>query len=161
MKDRRPIAFFSLLAAGAAALLFAAALGELRGLLANRTDEARKAAGIVLGLVDDRGEAFLAAGATTPGGQAAPGPDTVFEIGSITKVFTSLVLADMAVKGEVSLDDPVAKFLPQTVRVPGRNGREITLRDLSNQVSGLPRLPGNFRPARMADPYVDYGPAQL
>jgi CubicO group peptidase (beta-lactamase class C family) len=161
MKDRRPIAFFALVATAAAALIFAADLTELRGLLANRTEEARKAAGIVLGLVDQAGESFLAAGATAPGGTTVPGPDTVFEIGSITKVFTSLVLADMAVKGEVSLDDPVARLLPPTVKVPGRGGREITLRDLSNQVSGLPRLPGNFKPGDMGDPYIDYGPADL
>ncbi len=87
----------------------------------------------------------VAAGVTAPGGTAAPDADTVFEIGSITKVFTSLVLADMVVRGEVKLEDPVAKFLPSTVRVPSRDGREITLLDLSNQVSGLPRLPGNFK----------------
>ena len=90
-----------------------------------------------------------------------PDADTVFEIGSITKVFTSLVLADMVVRGEVELDDPVAKFLPPTVKVPERDGRRITLLDLSNQVSGLPRMPDNLKPADGADPYVDYGPARL
>ena len=111
-------------------------------------------------MVDATGERFIATGATAPGGTVAPDADTVFEIGSITKVFTSLVLADMVVRGEVRLDDPVAKFLPKTVRVPGRDGREITLLDLSNQVSGLPRLPDNLKPADPGDPYADYGPAQ-
>lgn len=149
----------------AAAAAFAATgsqdLEELRLLLVNRTDEARKAVGIVAGLVDGDGETFIAAGATAPGGRVAPGPDTVFEIGSITKVFTSLVLADMVERGEVKLDDPVAKFLPAGVRVPSRGGREITLLDLSNQVSGLPRLPGNLKPADAGNPYADYGPAKL
>lgn len=146
---------------GTALLLAAQDLGELQGLLANRTGEARKAAGIVVGLVDAAGERYAASGSVTPGGTAAPGADTVFEIGSITKVFTSLVLADMVVRGEVGLDDPVAKLLPSAVRVPERDGRVITLRDLSNQVSGLPRLPGNLKPADMGDPYADYGPARL
>jgi D-alanyl-D-alanine-carboxypeptidase/D-alanyl-D-alanine-endopeptidase len=145
----------------AAALLGAQDLGALRPLLLNRTDEARKALGIVAGLVDATGERFVASGVTAPGGAAAPDADTVFEIGSITKVFTSLVLADMAVRGEVKLEDPVAKFLPQTVHVPSRGGREIALLDLSNQVSGLPRLPDNLRPADPQDPYADYGPAKL
>ena len=154
-----------LIAAGLALVtaLFAGTqdLGELKALLDNRTGEGRKAVGIVLGLVDATGERFVASGATAPGGTAAPDADTVFEIGSITKVFTSLVLADMAVKGEVKLDDPVAKLLPPGVLVPGRDGREITLLDLSNQVSGLPRLPGNLKPADAGDPYADYGPARL
>lgn len=160
--EHRRLAPLSLLVMGAAsACLFASDLTELRGHLANRTGEAHKAVGIVIGLVEGSGESFLASGATAPGSGSAPGPDTVFEIGSITKVFTSLVLADMAVRGEVRLDDPVARFLPTTVRMPSRGGRPITLLDLSNQVSGLPRLPGNFKPARLDDPYADYGPAQL
>ena len=72
--------------------------------------------------------------------------DTVFEIGSVTKVFTSLLLMDMVKKGEVSLDDPVAKFLPAEVKMPERGGKKITLRDLSTQSSGLPRMPNNFAP---------------
>jgi CubicO group peptidase (beta-lactamase class C family) len=146
----------------AAAMLFGAQdLGELKALLLNRTDENPKAVGIVVGLVDATGERFLASGVTAPGGTAVPDADTVYEIGSITKVFTSLILADMAGRGEVKLDDPVAKFLPPTVKVPERDGKKITLLDLSNQVSGLPRMPDNFKPADMGDPYADYGPPQL
>ena len=149
------------LAIAAAALFGAQDLGELKTLLLNRTGESRKAVGISVGLVDATGERFLAAGATVPGGSVAPDADTVFEIGSITKVFTSLVLADMVVKGEVKLEDPVAKLLPPGIKVPERDGRQITLIDLSNQVSGLPRMPDNFKPADMGDPYIDYGPAQM
>jgi CubicO group peptidase (beta-lactamase class C family) len=145
----------------AAALMASQDVGELRSLLLNRTDAAHKALGIVAGLVDATGERFVTTGATAPGGTAAPDADTVFEIGSITKVFTSLVLADMVARGEVRLEDPVAKFLPQTVRMPSRDGREITLLDLANQVSGLPRLPDNLKPADPGDPYADYGPARL
>jgi CubicO group peptidase (beta-lactamase class C family) len=55
----------------------------------------------------------------------------------------------------------VAKFLPASVKRPERDGKKITLIDLSNQVSGLPRMPDNFKPADGADPYVDYGPDRL
>jgi D-alanyl-D-alanine-carboxypeptidase/D-alanyl-D-alanine-endopeptidase len=85
----------------------------------------------------------------------------VFEIGSITKVFTSLALADMIERGEVKPDDPVASFLPPGVKVPSRNGRQITLLDLSMQISGLPRLPDNLKPADPVNPYVDYDAARL
>jgi serine-type D-Ala-D-Ala carboxypeptidase/endopeptidase len=67
----------------------------------------------------------------------------------------------MIEKGEVKPDDPVAKFLPATVKVPSRNGRQITLLDLSMQVSGLPRLPDNLKPADPANPYADYDAAKL
>ncbi len=159
MKNIRMIAAGLVLLAAAVAQ--AQDPGELEKLLLNRTGENRKAVGIVVGLVDATGERFLASGATAPGGAVLPGADTVYEIGSITKVFTSLVLADMVVRGEVGLDDPVAKFLPATVKVPERDGKRITLRDLSNQVSGLPRMPDNLKPADGADPYVDYGPDRL
>ena len=145
----------------AATLVSAQDVAELKSLIVNRTDEARKAVGIVVGLIDASGRRVIAGGATAPGATAVPDADTVFEIGSITKVFTSLVLADMVERGEVSLADPVAKYLPPTVKMPVRNGREITLGDLSTQVSGLPRLPDNLKPADPADPYADYGPARL
>jgi serine-type D-Ala-D-Ala carboxypeptidase/endopeptidase len=67
--------------------------------------------------------------------------DTVFEIGSVTKVFTALLLAEMARTGEVALTAPVAEYLPAGVRVPGRNGRSITLLDLATHTSGLPFMP--------------------
>ncbi len=159
MKNIRMIAAGLILLAAAVAR--AQDPGELEKLLLNRTGENRKAVGIVVGLVDATGERFLASGATAPGGAVLPGADTVYEIGSITKVFTSLVLADMVVRGEVGLDDPVARFLPATVKVPERDGKRITLRDLSNQVSGLPRMPDNLKPADGADPYVDYGADRL
>jgi CubicO group peptidase (beta-lactamase class C family) len=147
--------------AAAVAVSAAQDTGELRTILVNRTDEAHKAVGIVVGLITPAGQQVVAQGKTAPGGTVSPDADTVYEIGSITKVFTSLLLADMVERGEVKLDDPVAKFLPATVKMPNRNGREITLLDLSTQVSGLPRLPDNLKPADPGDPYADYGPARL
>src|SRR5690606_1090005 len=82
--------------------------------------------------------------------------NSVFEIGSITKVFTTVLLADMAARGELALDDPVAKHLPAGVTMPSRDGREITLLDLAMQRSGLPRIPSNLRPTNLRDPYANY-----
>ena len=82
--------------------------------------------------------------ATSPRAVARPvDGDTIFEIGSVTKTFTSLLLADMVNRKEVALDDPAAKYLPEHVRMPERGGKSITLLDLSTHHSGLPRLPGN------------------
>ena len=65
--------------------------------------------------------------------------NTVFEIGSVTKVFTSLLLADMVQRDEVALADPVAQYLPSDVNVPQCAGQQITLVDLATHTSGLPR----------------------
>src|SRR5829696_3722210 len=76
---------------------------------------------------------------------APPGADTIFEIGSVTKVFTGLLLADMAEEGLVALDDPVQRYLPAGIELPVE-GRPSTLLDLATQTSGLPRNPpGLFR----------------
>jgi len=128
----------------------------VRALLAQRIttlpDSGKHGSGIVVGLLDARGRRVVAAGVA---------PTQVFEIGSITKVFTASLLADMVARGEVGLDDPVAKFLPTTVLVPARNGRQITLVDLATQSSGLPRLPGNLTPKDSNNPYADYTVDQL
>ena len=72
-------------------------------------------------------------------------PDSVFEIGSITKTFTGLVLAQMVEQKTVRLDEPVRELLPKgTVAQPA--GKEITLLDLSTHRSGLPRNPDNVHP---------------
>jgi serine-type D-Ala-D-Ala carboxypeptidase/endopeptidase len=81
---------------------------------------------------------------------------------SITKVLTALVLADMVGRGEVAFDDPVAKYLPGSVRLTVR-GRPITLFDLATYTSGLPNMPGNLPPNWYArpDPLGDYTDAKL
>jgi CubicO group peptidase (beta-lactamase class C family) len=87
-------------------------------------------------------------------------PDSIFEIGSITKTFTGLILAQMVQQGQVKYDQPVRELLPDgTVQKPA--GPEITLLDLVTQHSGLPRMPDNFAPADSANPYADYDAAKL
>ena len=73
---------------------------------------------------------------------------------SVTKVFTATLLSDMVERGEVSLNDPISKYLPTSLKTPTRDGKEITLLDLSTQTSGLPRLPGNFAPKNGLNPYA-------
>ena len=83
-------------------------------------------------------------------------PDSVFEIGSISKTFTGLILAQMAVQNKVTLEEPVRALLPAgTVAAPASGG-EITLLDLSAQRSGLPRMPDNLASADATNPYADY-----
>lgn len=100
---------------------------------------------------------FHALGTLTPGGVAAPTPDTVFEIGSISKVFTAILLSDAVRRGEVSFDDPIGSLLPEGVAPPAFEGRVPTLRELATHRSGLPRMPANISPADVENPFADYG----
>jgi CubicO group peptidase (beta-lactamase class C family) len=70
--------------------------------------------------------------------------NTLFDIGSITKTFTTLLLADMVEQGIVNLTDPVEKYLPASVKVPEFNGHKITFEDLATHTSGLPEMPSNI-----------------
>lgn len=142
-------------------VLLMASSDEIRTLLVNRVDTGKKAMGIVVGTISATGRDITAYGKSSMEGTPPLDGDTIFEIGSITKVFTSLLLADMVERGEVTLDTPVAKLLPEGVKIPSRDGKEITLLDLSMQVSGLPRMPNNFKPADPTNPYADYDPPKL
>jgi len=134
---------------------------EIRNLLVERIDKYHQSVGIVVGLVDPTGRRTISYGKFGASDIRVVDADTVFEIGSVTKVFTSLLLADMVERREVSLADPVAKYLPAGVKMPERNGRQITLEDLATHTSGLPRLPSNLHPQDAANPYADYSVEQL
>jgi serine-type D-Ala-D-Ala carboxypeptidase/endopeptidase len=134
---------------------------EIRKILADRIDRDHQGVGIVVGIIEPKGRRIVSYGSLAKDDQRPLNGDTVFEIGSMTKVFTSLLLMDMVQKGELALTDPVSKFLPATVKIPEQNGRKITLQDLSTQSSGLPRMPSNFTPKDMTNPYADYSVEQL
>jgi CubicO group peptidase (beta-lactamase class C family) len=121
----------------------------------------KKLPGIVAGIVDDKGQRIIAVGKPIHNGDGKLDGDSVFEIGSATKVFTALLLSEMTERGEVSLDDRISKFLPKSVTAPTRDGKEITLRHLAQHMSGLPRLPDNFEPKDANNPYADYSVEQL
>jgi CubicO group peptidase (beta-lactamase class C family) len=131
----------------------------IRAIISARVDAARFA-GVAVGVVGRDGARRTVAYGPSAGVQPFDAA-TVFEIGSITKTFTTAILADMVTRGEVSLADPVAKLLPPGTVVPSRDGREITLLDLATQTSGLPSVPANFAPKDRANPWADYSPPQL
>jgi CubicO group peptidase (beta-lactamase class C family) len=119
----------------------------------------RREIGIVVGVIDASGTRVQARGGAGPADSPALTGDTVFEIGSITEVFTAIVLADMVRRNEVRLADPVGKYLPG-VAVPTRGGRSITLEDLATHRSGLPRVPSNLD-RKASNPYASYTPLHL
>jgi len=129
---------------------------EIREILVKRIDQQKQAVGIVVGVVEPNGRRVVAYGNLANGDSRTLDGDTIFEIGSVSKVFTSLLLSDMVNRNEVTLDDPAAKYLPENVKMPERNGKSITLLDLSTHSSGLPRLPSNLKMKDQRNPYADY-----
>ncbi len=131
----------------------------IQAIVRSRVDS-KISTGIVVGVIDPNGHRRVFAYGTSATARPLDAR-SVFEIGSITKTFTATLLADMVNRGEVSLSDPVAKFLPAGVTVPERNGKQITLLDLATQSSGLPGNIPNMHPADAGNPYADYTVAQL
>lgn len=118
---------------------------EIREILARRIDQQKQGVGIVAGVVEPNGRRLVTHGSLANGSSCPVDGDTIFEVGSVSKVFTSLLLAEMVIRNEVALDDPAARYLPEHVRMPEKNGRSITLLDLATHYSGLPPLPGNLK----------------
>jgi serine-type D-Ala-D-Ala carboxypeptidase/endopeptidase len=112
---------------------------QIRSYLRNCIERDHWGVGIVAGIIDEHGSRIISCGKLDHGSSAGVDGDTLFEIGSITKTFTALLLQDMVARGEMKLDDPVEKFLPEKVKVPSKDGRKITLLDLATHRSGLPR----------------------
>ncbi len=123
--------------------------------------DAGRGFGMVVGLIDADGTERVIAFQQQDTSEPVPDAGSLFEIGSITKVFTTIALAEMADRGELRLEDPLQSFLPEGVRAPVHEGRAITLLDIATQSSGLPRLPDNLRISNMADPYADYTVEQM
>jgi CubicO group peptidase (beta-lactamase class C family) len=76
----------------------------------------------------------------------------IFEIGSLTKVFTSTVLANLVEEKKIRLSDLINPFYPFKFK----NNIKITFESLANHTSGLPRLPQNFDLSNTTNPYINY-----
>lgn len=99
--------------------------------------------GTVIGIVDQSGRRFYGFGQTSFEDKSTPDANSIFEIASITKTFTAVLLADLELKGEIELTDSISSYLPVFKQVLAQSNRTITLEDLLNHTSGLPRNPTN------------------
>jgi serine-type D-Ala-D-Ala carboxypeptidase/endopeptidase len=131
---------------------------SIRQLLAQRMQHNDTA--IVVGVIEPSGRRIVAHGSAGEGTRRPVDGDTVFQIGSVTKVFTALVLAQMVRSGEVKFDDAASNYLPRGAAMPQR-GRPITLADLVTHTSGLPSMPTNYDLSAEPDPYAAYTNEQL
>jgi CubicO group peptidase (beta-lactamase class C family) len=81
--------------------------------------------------------------------------DTIYEIGSLTKLFTGILLAQAVSDGKVKLDDPIQQYLPLDVHAPTYKDIPITLVELATHRSGLPRDPSKrYRPYPFSEAYT-------
>jgi CubicO group peptidase (beta-lactamase class C family) len=131
---------------------------EIMSMIKTRVDVDHAGTGIVVGIIDAKGSRVLGYGKLSEGG-APVDADSVYQIGSITKVFTATLLSDMARPGEVALGDHAVRYLPVMLPVVGE--RQITLADLSSQLSGIPSIPSNLEPKDDNNPFADYTVPQL
>ena len=124
--------------------------------LAERLIDDEWTVGLSVAVLDPAGTTFRQYGRSGLAPDATPlTPDTRFEIGSITKVFTGLLLADAVSRGRVRPSTPVGELVGWSI------GAEVTLERLTTHTAGLPRMPSVFAPADPSDPYADYGADQL
>ena len=112
--------------------------------------------GLSIGVLKDGKVFFYGYGETARGNKQIPNEHTLFEIGSISKTFTSILLADAVNSGKVKLDDPMSKYLPDSIPRLQFDGIPITLKTLANHSSGIPRMPSNFYSSDNSNPYKDY-----
>ena len=129
--------------------------------LAQPLIESKTVVGMTIGVVRGDERIVRGYGRVSMNDDRAPDGRTVYEIGSATKAFTGILLAEMAERGEVKLNDPANDYLPRGVRLPSEDETAITLEHLATHSSGLPRLPDNMAPADPANPYADYTVKQM
>jgi serine-type D-Ala-D-Ala carboxypeptidase/endopeptidase len=112
--------------------------------------------GIVIGIVDRDGRDFYSYGTTSIIDSTLPDENTLYELGSVSKVLTATLLAEMVESGEVKFDDPVASLLPQEVNVPSHLQINITLKHLATHTSGLPSITPAMEESNAANPLIPF-----
>lgn len=132
---------------------------EAEAILKKQLIDNGKAKGAAVALVDASGIRVVTVGIAREGMPLKA--DNLFEIGSVTKTFTAMLLALAEEKGELKITDPVEKYLPEGIKLRDNADAPIRLVDIATQRSGLPRLANNFSPADPKNPYADYTEAKL
>lgn len=130
--------------------------GDFAHLIENKTLQ-----GVSIGVIQNDVSTTEHAGRLQPDAETPPDDQTIYEIGSISKVFTALLLADAVVRGEVTLETPISQLLPKDVSLPNGAGEVITLKMLATHTSGLPRIPVEIPTDNYVNPYSRYGEADL
>jgi len=130
---------------------------QLKANVQDRLDK-KDLIGIVIATIDGDQVAYYSNGVKSLDTKESVDEHSIFEIGSISKTFTGLMLADMVIQGKMNLDDNIQMYLPEGTKAPMKDGESIKLFHLSNHTSGFPRMPTNFFPSDFKNPFKDYTP---
>jgi D-alanyl-D-alanine-carboxypeptidase/D-alanyl-D-alanine-endopeptidase len=150
----------------AAALLAAPAMaqeaampsdGEIAQILSDRVGRDQANVGIAVAVIENGETRFISHGTLTLDGAKPITEHSIFEAGSITKVFTNLALAQLVNDGKIDLDAPIVDYLPEGFVLPDAPGRAITAFDLATHSASLSGLPEDLLANGIENPYSGYG----
>jgi CubicO group peptidase (beta-lactamase class C family) len=114
----------------------------------------------VIGVIDKNGTRFYNYGQMSLTDSLKPNENSIFEIGSVAKIFTTALIADLELNKEIEINNSINQYMPVFEQVLKNNNRIITLEDLINHTSGLPRNPTNVK-RDDSNRYSDYSKADL
>lgn len=138
-----------------AAMTLPALAQDISQILRDRIERDHQGVAIVVAVVENGTPSFTSFGPLAADG-AAVDEHTLFEIGSLSKIFTNLLLAQMVIEGKIDLNAPVADYLPEGRKLPDFEGQTMTILDLATHSSGLPPVPPELAFADPANPYQHY-----
>jgi serine-type D-Ala-D-Ala carboxypeptidase/endopeptidase len=134
----------------------------VKGILRKHTEDMKTLVGISIGVVNQNDCKVFNYGYSNLDSKEPVNADTIFEIGSITKVFTAIISILKEQEEKINLEDPINKYFSDTIKVPMKT-RKIRLIDLMTHTSGLPRIPDNMVDSeyKMSNPYKAYSLKKL
>lgn len=134
---------------------------EIAQILADRIDRDQANVAISVAVIEDGAPRFVSHGTMSKDDPTPVDEHTLFEAGSITKVMTNVLLAQLVVDGRIDLDAPLTDYLPEGTILPERDGKAITAFDLATHTSGFSGLPEALLAKGAANPYSGYGADEL
>ena len=130
---------------------------ELAGIIFSKTKDLPVNTQLSIAIIRDGGTEYYGIIRANDTIKTAENQNRIFEIGSISKVFTSAVLASLVEEGKIKLTGLINDFYP----FPFKDSIEICFQTLANHTSGLPRLPRNMNLSNEINPYKDYGKKEI
>lgn len=134
---------------------------EIEQIVRDRVERDQQGVGLTAAVIVDDQPVFANAGMQDVNGETPVDEHTIFEIGSVTKIFTNLLLAQLVVEGKIDLDKPVIDYLPEGTKLPEFEGKSISVFDLATHYSGLPSVPAELASGDLDNPYADYDAAKF
>lgn len=95
--------------------------------------------GVMIGIIKNGAVIYRSYGKTSLAAGKAPTKDDIFEIGSVTKVFNGVLLAQMHLQGRIDINDTISKFYP---KIEWASAKSLTLKQLATHTAGLPGIFG-------------------